>query len=249
MAEQEVKIRLSGTDRHIYGTLRGSYRSPLVILCHGYGGWMHEMLLYNGARYFEKKGFCTLRLSMYGGGENSRTIVESDVLTHASDIDDVVAFARAQGATWVGVAGHSYSGMAIVYSSGQAFDAAALWDPTHTDGYDEPAAKKNLENDFIFVDELQAYMSGIGSGYVYAKTVFDNDYPKSQEMAAQFQIPTVVINASWSKEQQKYGKDYADTIAARTKQVVVPDSTHPFTSDGAAEKLFAETVAFFKSLR
>jgi very-short-patch-repair endonuclease len=46
------------------------------------------------ARYLEKQGFSTLRLSMYGGGEKSRNISDSDVMTHASDIDDVVAFAK-----------------------------------------------------------------------------------------------------------------------------------------------------------
>lgn len=210
---------------------------------------MHEMLLYNGARYFEKKGFSTLRLSMYGGGEKSRNIAKSDVMTHASDIDDVVAFAKKQGVSWVGVAGHSYSGLAIIYSSKQSFNAAALWDPTHTDGYDDPRAIRNLEKDFVFVKELNAYVSGIGSGYVYAKSVFDNNYPKSKEMAAKFNVPTCVINASWSKAQKKYGKEYADTIPAKTKQIIIPESTHPFTSEGAAEKVFAETTKFFKSLQ
>jgi len=247
MKETEVKTPLSDSNLFIYGTLRGDYSNPLIILCHGYGGWMHEMLLYNGARYFEKEGFSTLRLSMYGGGENSRKISESDVKTHASDVDDVVAFAKNAGAEWVGVAGHSYSGMAIVYSNKQAFDAACLWDPTHTDGYDEPQAIKNLRDDFVFVDSINAYVSGIGSGHVYAKAVFDNNYPKSDEMAAKFSVPTCVINASWSEGQQSYGKKYVENINAESNQVIIPDSTHPFTTEGAAEKLFAATIEFFKS--
>ena len=106
---------------------------------------MHEMLLYNAARYFDDKGFSTLRLSMYGGGEQSREISKSDVMTHADDIDDVVSFVKKFGAKWVGVVGHSYSGMAIVYSKKQEFDAAILWDPSHTGAYDDPEAIKNLK--------------------------------------------------------------------------------------------------------
>ena len=248
MKETEVKIPLSGSKLYIYGTLRGDYKHPLIILCHGYGGWMHEMLLYNAARHFEKEGFATLRLSMYGGGENSRNITESDVMTHANDIDDVVAFVREHNAKWIGVAGHSYSGMAIVYCKKQQFDAAALWDPTHTDGYDEPQNIKNLEDDFVFVSDLSSYVSGLGSGYVYAKTVFDNDYPKSQETATKFKVSTCIFNASWSKEQQRYGKSYANSIDAGTKQVIIPDSSHPFTEDGATKKLFVATAEYFKSL-
>ncbi len=247
MKEKEVKIPLSASNLFMYGTLRGDYEHPLIVLCHGYGGWMHEMLLYNAARYFEKEGFSTLRLSMYGGGEKSRNITDSDVMTHAADIDDVVAFAKDKGTKWIGVAGHSYSGMATVYSKQQSFNAAALWDPTHTDGYDEPQNKKNLAEDFTLVKDLNAYVSGLGSGYVYAKTVFDNDYPKSQETAAKFKINTCVLNASWSKEQQRYGKNYVDSIDADTSQIIIPDSSHPFTEDGAAEKLFSSTTEYFKS--
>lgn len=248
MKEKEVKIPLSVGNLFIYGMLRGSYEHPLIVLCHGYGGWMHEMLLYNAARYFENEGFSTLRLSMYGGGKKSRNISKSDVITHASDIDDVVAFVKDKGAKWVAVAGHSYSGMAIVYSKQQQFDAAALWDPTHTDGYDEPKNKKSLEDDFIFVKDLDAYVSGIGSGYVYAKTVFDNNYPKSHEAAEKFKVNTCVFNADWSKEQQKYGRSYTESISADTRQVIIPNSSHPFTEDGAAEKLFDATIKYFKGL-
>jgi pimeloyl-ACP methyl ester carboxylesterase len=248
MKETDVQIPLSDSDLFMYGTLRGTYKGPLILLCHGYGGWMHEMLLFNASRYFERQGFSTLRLSMYGGGEKSRNITESDVMTHASDIDDVVSFVKVKGAKWVGVAGHSYSGMAIVYSKKQQFDAAALWDPTHTDGYDEPQNKKNLQDDFIFVEALHAYVSGLGSGYVYAKSVFDNDYPKSREAAKRFKVTTRIFNADWSKEQQRYGKDYADHIDADTRQVIIPGSSHPFTEDGAAEKLFEATARWFKPL-
>lgn len=95
---------------------------------------------------------------------------------------------------------------------------------------------------------MNAYVSGLGSGYVYAKSVFDNEYPKSQEAASKFKINTGVFNASWSKEQQRYGKNYADSVNASSKQVIIPDSTHPFTQDGAAEKLFSATSEYFKSL-
>ncbi len=248
MEEIEVKIPLSKSGLNIYGTLRGDYTHPLVILCHGYGGWMHEMLLFNAARYFEHEGFSTLRLSMYGGGENSRDISGSDVMTHASDMDDVVTFVKKAGSTWTSLVGHSYSGLAIVYSKNQEFDAAVLWDPTHTDAYDDPEAIKNIEKDFTYIKSLNSYISGMGTGYVYAKTVFDNDYPKSQYMASKFNVKTCVINASWSKEQQKYGKDYVENIDAESEQIIIPDSSHPFTEDGAAEKLFAATVNYFKKL-
>lgn len=248
MTETDIKIPIEES-LYIYGTLRGSFDGPLIILCHGYGGWMHEMLLFNASRYFERKGYSTLRLSMYGGGEKSRDIGKSDVMTHAHDIDAVADYVKSQGAKWVGVAGHSYSGLAIVYTKKQNFEAAALWDPTHTDGYDDPQNVENLNRDFKFDKELGVYVSSKGSGGVYAKTVFDNDYPKSNQSSKNFHIPTVVVNASWSKKQQEYGRAYSKYIDADTKHVVIPGSSHPFTEDGAIEKLYETTSRFFKSIK
>ncbi len=250
MKETKISIPLSDPTYEIYGILRAEdNKRPIVVLCHGYGGHMNETLLYMAARYFDKHGFDTLRLSMYGGGEHARNISRSDVMTHAADIDSVVGYLKDSGFEWVGVTGHSYSGMAIVYSSSQQFDAAAMWDPSHTDGYDDPQAIENLEKDFVFVDEIQAYVSGIHAGYVYAKTVFDNRYVSSSPAASRFKIPTLVCNASWSKDMKHYGRTYADTIAAQTKHVVIPDSTHPFLEDGVPAKLYRETVEYFKSTR
>jgi len=248
MKETDITIPLTGTDLNIYGVLRGDYAKPLVILCHGYGGWMNEMLLYNAARYFEKEGFASLRLSMYGGGEHSRDISASDVLTHANDMDDVVSYVKDKGAEQVALVGHSFSGLAIVYSKKQQFDAAILWDPTHTDAYKDPEAIKSIERDFLFVDKLNAYVSGKGSGYVYAKTVFDNDFPDSKEMAAKFHVPTCVVNADWSEDQQRLGKAYVNDISADAKQVIIPGSSHPFTEEGAAERLFAATVDYCREV-
>jgi hypothetical protein len=79
--------------------------------------------------------------------------------------------------------------------------------------------------------------------------VFDNDYPKSQEAAKRFKVNTCVFNANWSKEQQSYGKNYTENIDAKAKQVIIPDSSHPFTEDGTAEKLYSATTEYFNSLQ
>jgi pimeloyl-ACP methyl ester carboxylesterase len=249
MQESEVKIKLPESNLYIYGTLRGDFEHPLIVMCHGYSGWMHEMLSYNGARFFEKKGYSTLRLSMYGGGENSRDIANSDVITHAKDIDTVVKYLRNQGVEWIGVVGHSYSGMGIIYTEQQDFDSAVLWDPTHTDGYNEGGAIQKFKESFSYINELGIYVSGKGGGNVYAKAVFDNEYPKSPEMAKKFNIPTLVINASWSQDQQKYVRNYAENINAEASQITIPDSTHPFTGNGIAEILFEITADYFDNQR
>lgn len=246
--ERNITVPISRTDLEIHGVLRGGYDQPLAILAPGLGGWMHDLILFNASRYFEKQDVATLRVSFYGDSERQRNIGDFDVKTNAADIDTIVDYAKEQGSEWICVIGHSYSGMATVYSQKQAFDAAVLWDASHTDGYDEPQAKKNLEKDFLYIDKLGSYVSASGPGYVLSRKVFENYAPGSTAMAQAFRVNTLVVNAEESGEAMyRFGEDYAKSISALTKHVVIPGASHPFTEDGAMEKLYATTTAWIKS--
>jgi alpha/beta superfamily hydrolase len=246
MSEQQIKIPIPETDLEIHGVLRGGSPKPLIILAPGLGGWMHDLLVFNASRFFEKHGIASLRVSFYGWDKHQRDIKDVYVKTFAQDIDTIVDYAKQQGNRRVAVIGHSYSGLGIVYSAKQQFDAAVLWDPTHTDGYEGAQAKKNLENDFIYIKEFNAYVAGKGSGDVISRKVFEEYAPGSTAKAKDFKIETLVINASYSKEMKEYGKNYAESIDAPTKHIIIPNSTHPFVEDGAMEKLFEETLKWLK---
>ena len=246
MKEKSVKIPIVGGKLNVHGVLRGNYNKPLVILAPGLGGWMHETLLFNAARYLYKQHIASLRVSFYGDDKDQRNINECDVNTAADDLDSIVDYVKTKGASWVAVIGHSYSGMAVVYSRKQQFDAAVLWDPSHTDGYSTLEAQFNLEKDFKFDKELDSYVSALGSGYVISRKVFENYEPGSVVKSKKFKIPTLIINADYSKEMKKYGALYAKSIDAPTKQIVIPNSTHPFVEDGAMEQLFEQTVDWLK---
>jgi alpha/beta superfamily hydrolase len=245
--EQDVTIPIPETELEIQGVLRGEYSQPLAILAPGLGGWMHDLILFNASRYFERQGIATLRVSFYGDSDKQRNIGDFDVKTNAADIDTIVDYAKQRGSEWICVIGHSYSGMAIVYSQKQAFDAAVLWDASHTDGYDEPQSKKNLEKDFLYIDQLGSYVSANGPGYVLSRKVFENYAPGSTSMAQAFKIDTLVVNAEESgKTMLRFGKDYASSISASTEHVVIPGASHPFTEDGAMEKLYGITTDWIK---
>ncbi len=63
--EQELRIKIPGTKLKIHGFLRGKKSAPLVVFVHGLTGNMNEHLFFNGARWFEKKGFATFRFNLY----------------------------------------------------------------------------------------------------------------------------------------------------------------------------------------
>jgi hypothetical protein len=246
MKEKQVKIPISDSNIEVHGVLRGDYSMPLVLLAHGLGGWMNDLLVFNASRFFEKHGIASLRIGFYGWDEHQRDIKDCYVKTFATDIDATVGYAKHQGANWIGAIGHSYGGLGIVYSKKQQFDAAVLWDPTHTDGYEDPQAKKNLENDFIYIKELDSYVTGKGFGDVLSRKVVEEYAPGSTAKAKNFKIETLVINASGSEEMKKYGKNCVDSINASAKQIIIPDSNHPFVEDGAMEKLFEESLKWLK---
>jgi alpha/beta superfamily hydrolase len=246
--EIDVTIPIPKSSLEIQGVLRGNYSQPLAILAPGLGGWMHDLILFKASRFFEEQNIATLRVSFYGDSEKQRNIGDFGVKTNAADIDVIVDYAKQQGANWICVIGHSYSGMAIVYSQKQTFDAAVLWDASHTDGYDEPQSKKNLETDFLFVPELDSYVSASGPGYVLSRKVFEDYAPGSAAMARAFTIPTLVVNASESGEtMHKFGEDYAKSINAKTEHTVIAGASHPFTENGAMERLYAVTRDWIKS--
>ena len=246
MIEHEIEISIPHCRLKIKGVLRGNLKSPLAILAPGLGGWMHDLILFNASRYFEKHGISTLRISFYGYDDNQRDIKDFDVKTAAADIDTIVEYLIKNDTPWIVVIGHSYSGMAIVYSLEQKFNAAVLWDPSHTGGYDEPMAINNLEKDFIYIKKLDSYVSGNASGDVISRKVFENYNPGSTAMALKFKIPTLIVNADGSKEMKDYGQDYADSISAPTDCIVIPGSTHSFTEDGVLEKLYETTLRWIK---
>jgi dienelactone hydrolase len=246
--ETDVCIPVTDSTFEIHGVLRGEYDQPLVILAPGLGGWMHDLILFNASRYFEKEGIATLRVSFYGDDGRQRNIGDFDVKTNAADIDTITDYARQNGSKWMCVIGHSYSGMAIVYSQKQAFDAAVLWDASHTDGYTEPLAKQNLEKDFLYVPELDSYVSAHGSGYVLSRKVFEDYAPGSTAMARAFKVPTLIVNAKDSGEvMRQFGQDYTNSIDAKTKHIVIPGASHPFTEDGAMEWLYEVTTTWIKN--
>jgi dienelactone hydrolase len=246
MNEKKVKIPIQGTDFEVHGILRGDFSMPVVLLAHGLGGWMHDVLMFNASRYLSEHRFASLRIDFYGWDKKQRDIQDCYVKTFAEDIDTSVSYIKRQGAKWIGAVGHSYGGLGIIYSNKQAFDAAVLWDPTHTDGYDKPASKNNLEKDFIYIKNIDSYITGKGYGDVLSRKVFEDYAPGSTAKAKNFNIDTLVINADFSEEMKKYGKNYANSIDAHTKHIVIPGSTHPFVENGAMEKLFEETLSWLQ---
>lgn len=149
MPEKSISIPLQETGLNLHGTLRGRFEDPTIIIIPGMGGDMNDLLSYNASRYFENQGLSSLRLSLNSGAFDQRNIKDCDINTFLSDIDDAVDFVKHQRAPWICTLGHSFGSMAILYSKKQAFDAAILWDPSHTDNFGNDQSSQNLAKHFF----------------------------------------------------------------------------------------------------
>ena len=116
MKECQLKMPSADTEHRISGVLRGSLEGDLAIIVPGLGGTMNDLLPYYAARYFDDKGLSSLRVDMFGKDPNQRNIEDCSLETMASDVDSIVEYTKTHGAKRVAVIGHSYGGLAILFS-------------------------------------------------------------------------------------------------------------------------------------
>ena len=126
--ETQIKIPIDG-NKNIYGFLRGQLRSPLVIFVHGLTGHCNEHIFYNGARFFEKNGYCSFRFNLYDFPEDTRKLEETTLKIHGQDLDTVVNYFERKGIKKFFVVGHSWGVPTILSSKYKNFDKVVFWDP------------------------------------------------------------------------------------------------------------------------
>lgn len=234
--ETELKIPIPGTKKYIYAKQRGSLDKPVVVFVHGLTGHMDEHQFYNGARYFEKKGFSSLRFNLYDFPKDARRLMDCTLKTHAHDIDVVVDYLKDQGAKKIFAVGHSYGAPSILLSSKKNLDAIVLWDGT---------------NRFIFeedklIKELQAYYLNWGVGWLTGKEMYDE--AKKIDWEALYEHSNVPVKFIWAEkgELADRGMKLFKKVTGEKSQVVIKGAGHIFAEEGAARQLFDETLVWFK---
>lgn len=171
--EEQVRIALPGDDgTYIYGLLRGELTQPVVIIMHGRNGDNNALLPYLGARYLYEHGFASLRINMYGMQDDARDMVDTTIQTHADDFDAVVAWLRAQGATRLYAAGHSYGGITVLKAASK-LDGAILWDPSHGLAWQGEVYERWRPKHPVETDDL--YISTDGAGMVVSRRSHTQD--------------------------------------------------------------------------
>jgi esterase/lipase len=126
--ETQIKIPI-GSKKYIYGLLRGSLKNPLIVFVHGLTGHCNEHIFYNGARFFEKNGYCSFRFNLYDFPKDTRKLEETTLKIHGQDLDIVVKYFKEKGIGKFFVVGHSWGAPTILMSNNKKFKKIVFWDP------------------------------------------------------------------------------------------------------------------------
>lgn len=236
--EEEINIKTSD-GKTIYGTLRGGANNPLIIFVHGFTGHKDEHQFYNGARFFDKKGFSSYRFNLYDWAKDARKLEECTLSLHAKDLDKVISHFKDKGVKTIYLVGHSFGGATILLSKSKDFNKIVLWDPS--------VIPNEVTGDSVYLKELDLYyLKDNVYGVTFGKDMYEeNKRLKPLDLIKNFQVPIKIIAAGdgelVSKEKQLY-----EAANDPKNFKIIPGANHTFDQGGIEEKLFEETIRWLR---
>lgn len=154
MSEKKILIsrRVGGNLYAIYYLSRGEYSSeddkrlPFVIICHGFTGDKYEWGRFpTTANALNEAGFDALIFDFSGSGDNDREFIT--LSNQARDLQDVYAWAKNQGYSWIAAIGLSFGGLTLLVAKLPEIKTLVFWAPAfHLKNMFSPRAQENLKN-------------------------------------------------------------------------------------------------------
>jgi hypothetical protein len=237
--EREFKL-LTADGKMIDTILRGDPKKPMVILVHGLGGQMNDVLQYMSARIFEKKGFSSFRFNFCGASSRTRKGSDLSLAMNGRDINTVLACAQKKlGAKKIFVAAHSFGFPSLLKSDLTGISAVASWDGSIIPEY----LMKNLTP----LSELKGYLFPSAYSFFVGKEIISEAKIVSYEhLFKDYTIPTLFAVS-------KKGKSFFDEeakkmfpLAEGPKEIVFfENARHGYSEEGAIEALCKKTIEWF----
>lgn len=153
MSEKKILIsrRIGGNLHAIHYLSRGEYSSeddnrlPFVIICHGFTGDKYEWGRFpKTAKALNEADFDALIFDFSGSGENKREFVT--LSNQARDLEDVYAWAKNQGYSWIAAIGLSFGGLTLLVANLPEVKTLVFWAPAfHLKNMFSSRAQENLK--------------------------------------------------------------------------------------------------------
>lgn len=239
--EKNIKIKTEG-EYFTFGILNtpAKQTEKLIILVHGLTGNPHEHQHFNAVKFFNQKGFATLRIDLYSGQKGSRKLSDSSIKTHTIDLNVTVSYFKKKYKA-IYLVGHSLGGPTIINADLSVIKKIVLWDPSIN--------LKNETDDIIYNKKIDQYFVRWGVDVALSKEMVEefnanNDYAN---VLPRITEPLKIICASDSKTIIVDWKKAIKRAAGKKQVVVVKNADHGFNREGNEEELFKETLSWLKN--
>lgn len=216
-----------------------------VFFVHGLTSHKNEYLHKIAASRFAAMGYDAYRFDLYGFEEDARRLKDCTLKNHAADLQAVLA-AYADKYKNVFLIGHSYGAPAIMLAQPENIRAVSLWDPS----FDlekviaDQKAEKVADDLYMISWNIQFL---IGRAMVEEARHYDADscLKLSEGMS---RVPIQVVHPAEGlyidNEQSWHSAGHPDNM-----RVVIEGAGHTFVENSAADELFRQTEAFFRTYK
>lgn len=240
---QEREIKTKAHDgKVIYSVFNpaiGAKSDVLVIIGHGLTGHPNEYLHKVSHRYFNEKGWDTLRVAFYCSFADARKLKDCTLAIHASDLNTVIAAYKGQYKKIFAV-GHSYGGLTMLFANPDV-DAMSFWDSSFT------PYEAFWKSDATYIPELDCYKIGWGVDSIIGKAMYEEAKNLTEDvavsMAKNITIPSQVVLATVGQENPDPEILYKSLISE--KELCKIDSNHCFYIENTADILAQKTYEWF----
>lgn len=237
--EKQVLLPTSN-NKKILGKLRGSLQRPLVVFVHGLSSHLDHHIFFNGARYFEKRGFASFRFNFYGNGSQARRMIDCTLKVHIYDLNRVIEYFRKKRVKRIFLVGHSLGGLTILMSNNRGYDSLVLWDASYN-------PVENLFSSVRYIKEMKGYVYRHAYNVIVNRElVRETKNLQCDNLTRNIHVPIKIICAE-KGILVPGGKVYYKNANKPKSFVVIKNATHSFGEDGNEERLFKETIKWFKN--
>jgi hypothetical protein len=240
MSEHELKIKVSEHE-YAYGVYGHSDSKSVVIFIHGFPGSSEDGLLLNAARYFQKEGFSTYRLSLYAPLKDARQMKDCTIAINAQDIIKVIAYFKEHNYEHIYLVGHSFGCLPLLSHS---FDCTSIscWEPTYAlsflDTNDDTLPPTPIFNG-------DNYILNWGTSLVVSKELVREVEIMDWDVLGKHSIATFIAYAE-NGILKEGAQHYFENALGNKEIAMIEDADHTFTQVGTQDILFTHTLQCFK---
>jgi dienelactone hydrolase len=238
--EKELKIP-TPDGKMIDTILRGDPKKPIVVLIHGFGGQMNDVLHYMSARIFEKNGFSSFRFNFFGASRHTRKGSECSLVSNGKDINTVFDYLQTElDAKKVFVVGHSFGFPSFLNARLQGISAAASWDGS--------LVPERILEHLTAIPEMKGYLFNFAYPiFVGEEMVNEAKIVRYEDLFTDYTVPTLFTASR--KGQNMFSEEARKMflLAKEPKDIIFfENARHGYTEESAVETLCKKTIKWFR---